>query len=160
MVKTVLSLLMCFSLLSAVERFDFKETRYSYALDKHLKREGTITFDPQSITIVYDKPEMTILTFFRDAVTIQHTDKEQILKESDNPLVYYMFIMLKAIFTDDMQTIRHYFDISEKEGMTELAPRDMATKYITAISFRKKSHLTFLQITLTNGDSLTIEPIH
>lgn len=154
----------CFFLIvsfaAASETFDFHEKRYIYAIDKSMEREGSITFDAQYVTIKYDKPEMSIITLFEDTITVQNGEELKIIKESDSPVIYYMFVMLRAIFADDLQAIKKYFDINTEVGTTRLIPRDMAKKYIAGISFQKETRLKHLQINLKNGDTLTIEPIN
>lgn len=121
----------------------FKESRYIYAIDKTILFEGEIFFEKNSIEIDYAKPKK---------------EKVVYLINDENPLKRNYFLILQAIYHDDMNSLKEFFELKKKDFKTLLVPKGMLSEYIKTVEFKKRNKdLDYLKIQMQNNDWIKIE---
>lgn len=136
----------------------FKETRYSYALDKNISFEGFITFGEQNIVIEYIKPEAKVLTYFEEKLSIQDQNGFKMVDTTSTPAIHYFFMIIKAIHDENSVLMDSFFDqkIEGKEAI--LTPKGVTAEILMEVRIKRNGKkLESLHVKIKNGDRITIE---
>ena len=136
----------------------FKETRYLYALNKSIELDGYITFGDYNIMIEYVKPTYKVLTYFEEKLTIQDDNGFQSIEAQKMPSINYFFMIVKAVHDDNMTLIDTFFTSQTTNTLTTLTPIGVAAEVLEKASIKKDgTGLRFLEVSLKNGDRISIE---
>ncbi len=123
----------------------FKESRYIYAIDKTLEYEGEITFKKSSVEIAYTKPKEEKIIY---------------LEDDENRQKRAYFMILKAIYSEDITLLKEFFEMKEEESKTLLLPFGVLGDYMRQVEFKKVGRdLEYLKIQMQNEDWIEIETI-
>ncbi|HEY9189333.1 MAG TPA: hypothetical protein VIM88_00535 [Sulfurovum sp.] len=152
-----LALIFLLSLPIFGQSIGFSEERYHNALDATFHKTGKIKFLKHSIEIMYDGDE-TVLIYNGDLLIHQTGDVKKELDLSKRPAVKIFFVLFDAVYHDNKKMLESYFSIHETEGLVLLTPLNNISSYVDSASYKKTDKkLDFLQINLSNKDSIRIE---
>ena len=155
--KMAIFLLLLLSMLAA-DNIHFKEQRYIYALNKTLSKEGTISFDKKGLAIIYAKSGQK-LSYRQDSLVITDKSQQKIIDLKQDIVTKLFFVVLQAIFHDNKKQLKQFFTIESKGTQHILLPKELASKRITKIIYKKSDKLDYLHIYLKNRDRISIEQI-
>lgn len=155
----ILTLLMLTALTLMAGRYDFKEKRYVYSIDKTLQMKGQITFDEKGMKIDYVKPEVRHIVYDglsmdvinSDGATLQHVD----LNEQPMMKVYLDFI--HKLYRGDYEALSENFTIEKTTTvvmLTPIAPVDKVIKSV--VVHRNAKGLEQIMTKMSNGDEITL----
>ncbi len=157
MYKIVLLALFSCSILSA-ERIDFKEKRYLYSLNKTIIKKGTIDASKSELTIFYQNGKKLI--YKEDLLTITNRGKQKVIDLNEDFVMKLFFVVLQDIFQDDIEQLKKFFTIESKGVERILHPKELASKRIVKIVYKKSEKLDYLHIYLKNKDRISIEQVN
>ncbi|MEA3456012.1 MAG: hypothetical protein U9R26_05865 [Campylobacterota bacterium] len=153
--KTGALFLLILSFLAA-ESIHFKEQRYLYALNKTLSKKGTISFSKNGLTILYDKVGQK-LSYRQDSLVITNKGHQKTIDLNKDIVTKLFFVVLQAIFHDNQKQLEQFFTLQINEDERILLPKEMASKQIIKIMYKKSNRLDYLHIYLKNRDRISIE---
>ena len=155
MVKIIIFLLLFVNYLLATT-YDFTEVRYSDALDKKIKFQGTITFVEDGLSIKYPK-ENKSLTYKNNVLIYEEDDKKISLENIQERKVIQYFKILILVHNANLNEIRNIFTVIEKNYKTILFPTTSLSKYIKKVELLKYNNkLNQIQLFLQNNDFIKI----
>jgi len=150
----LLLLLSCSVLLA--ENIPFQEKRYIYALNNTIIKNGTINASKNDLTIFYSNGGQK-LTYAENRLTITKKGKTKVIDLDKDIVTKLFFVVLQAIFHDDREQLKRFFTIESKGTQRILYPKELASKRIVKIVYKKNDTLDYLHIYLKNGDRISIE---
>ena len=155
MVKIIIFLLLLVNYLLATT-YDFTEVRYSDALDKKIKFQGTITFVEDGLSIKYPK-ENKSLTYKNNVLIYEEDDKKISLENIQERKVIQYFKILILVHNANINEIKNIFTVIEKNSKTILLPITSLSQYIKKVELLKYNNkLNQIQLFLQNNDSIKI----
>jgi len=155
MVKIIIFLLLFVNYLLATT-YDFTEVRYSDALDKKIKFQGTITFVEDGLSIKYPK-ENKSLTYKNNVLIYEEDDKKISLENIQERKVIQYFKILILVHNANINEIKNIFTVIEKNSKTILLPITSLSQYIKKVELLKYNNkLNQIQLFLQNNDSIKI----
>ncbi|RLA80692.1 MAG: hypothetical protein DRG78_10490 [Epsilonproteobacteria bacterium] len=155
MVKIIIFLLLLVNYLLATT-YNFTEVRYSDALDKKIKFQGTITFVEDGLSIKYPK-ENKSLTYKNNVLIYEEDDKKISLENIQEKKVIQYFKILILVHNANINEIKNIFTVIEKNSKTILLPITSLSQYIKKVELLKYNNkLNQIQLFLQNNDSIKI----
>jgi len=155
MVKIIIFLLLLVNYLLATT-YNFTEVRYSDALDKKIKFQGTITFVEDGLSIKYPK-ENKSLTYKNNVLIYEEDDKKISLENIQERKVIQYFKILILVHNANINEIKNIFTVIEKNSKTILLPITSLSQYIKKVELLKYNNkLNQIQLFLQNNDSIKI----
>ncbi len=151
---TLLILFSCSILLS--ENIHFEENRYLYSLNKTITKKGTIDASKNDLTILYSDGGQKLI-YVENRLTIIDKGKTKVIDLDKDIVTKLFFVVLQAIFLDDREQLKQFFTIESKGAQRILYPKELASKRIVKIIYKKSDKLDYLHIYLKNQDRISIE---
>ena len=135
------------------------EEKYYASLDSTFHKRGNIHFSEHKIEIVYEEDKTRLIVKGDVLITEKGKDKKE-LDLNKKPAIKIFFILFEAIYFDKKDILQSYFDMTNKEGISILMPKEDIAQYIESVRYYKTAKkLNFLQINLKNSDRIRIEEI-
>ncbi len=153
-----LLLLLSCSVLFA-ESIPFQEKRYIYALNNTIIKNGTINSSKNDLTILYSNGGQE-LTYAGNRLIITGKGKTKVIDLDKDIVTKLFFVVLQAIFHDDREHLKRFFTIESKGTQRILHPKELASRRIVKIVYKKSEKLDYLHIYLKNRDSISIEQVN
>ena len=133
--KIYLLLLFSCSMLFA-ESIPFEEKRYLYALNKTIIKSGTINFSKDDLTIDYSNGGQKLI-YTENRLTITGKGKTKVIDLDKDIVTKLFFVVLQAIFHDDQKQLERFFTIESRGMQRILHPKELASKRIMKIIYKK-----------------------
>ena len=150
----LLILYSCSTLLA--ESIYFEENRYLYSLNKTITKKGTIGSSKSDLTILYSDGGQKLI-YDKNRLTITDHGKTKVIDLNKDIVTKLFFVVLQAIFHDDKEQLKQFFTIESKGAQRILHPKELASKRIVKIVYKKSDKLDYLHIYLKNKDRISIE---
>jgi archaellin len=136
--------------------YNFKETRYSEALDKSIILKGVIDFQKDSLSISYDK-EKKVIKYKNGQVKLFENSKEVDIPQKQASFMSQYFEILLILHNHDDSVLEDDFEIMDVENTTVLFPIGFLKNFIEEIDLRKRDNeYKDIKLVLKNGDTITI----
>ena len=140
------------------QTFSFVENRYIDAFEREFKLDGFISFNNEQIVIEYVKPKERVIVYFNDMVSSQDANGYEIVDFATSPSIHYLFMLIKALHTQDKNVLAGFFEWVQNENMVELLPKDIAGGVIERVSVVYENEmLKSIHVELKNNDRIKIE---
>ena len=153
-----LLLLFSYAILFA-ESIPFEEKRYIYALNSTVVKNGTINFSTDDLAILYSNGGQKLI-YAKNRLTITGKGKTKVINLDKDIVTKLFFVVLQAIFHDDREQLKRFFTIESKGTQRILHPKELASKRIVKIIYKKSDTLDYLHIYLKNQGRISIEQIN
>lgn len=159
MKKYILSILiLTCNLFSQNISIDFIESKHIEALDEKVSKKGRITFFENEAIIHYFEPNEKTIFFDSESIKIQTSKGIVVKTKREEPAIAMMFIMFKALYENDEQTIRKYFNISKNYKDEIVLTTKSHSSPISKIIYEVKNEkVSKLYITGRDNSRITIE---
>ena len=158
MMRNILLLLLISCSILLAESIPFQEKRYIYALDNTIIKNGTINASKNNLTILYSHGGQK-LTYAGDRLTITRKGKTKVIDLDKDMVTKLFFVVLQAIFHDDREQLKRFFTLESRGTQRILHPKELASRRIVKIIYKKSDTLDYLHIYLKNRDRISIEQL-
>lgn len=135
---------------------NFKEIKYISVLDMEINKTGQIELEEEYIKLLYPE-EKKSFSFYKDIIIFEKDEVKKELTYEDSPQLKLFYLLIKAIYKNNINSINEYFEIEEQKDFTKLIPNDSLSNYVHQIDLKKeKNYLVFLKLYFTNDDRIEI----
>lgn len=155
MIKIIITSLLLVTILFS-KSYNFTEIRYSDAIDKSIHLDGIISFDDESLEILYEKSDKRLV--YEDEEMSMHMGDEEISLETSEVIkIAQYFEIIILLYEGDNNKLQENFTIKTEGETTLLFPKDEMNNYIGKIKLvHEKENLKSLKLYLTNDDTIKI----
>jgi len=157
-----MKLLLYISLITTIlfsQEINFKETKYIYALDNELHKNGTLNINKDTISLRYTNSDKKII-YTNDNIQIKTKNTTEIYTHEESIEYNIFFQLVLGVYTNNSQILMENFTIKSQNEMTTLLPTEYLASVIETIEYKKEDDkLKYLKINFTNQDRITIEEI-
>lgn len=144
--------------LNATDIIHFQEQKYINIIDDSIIKKGTLTFSQKTIQLQYKNSDQ-VLIYEDDTLTLKENNITSNIDLKPKNHLKMIFLLIEAIYTDNMELLKDFFLLTSKNNITTLKPLDELKNYIDFIEFKKEKTLDFISIVMRNQDKITIRQI-
>ncbi|SFV68514.1 hypothetical protein MNB_SM-4-1415 [hydrothermal vent metagenome] len=154
--KKIFLLILLFTSLLMAKTYHFSEVRYSDALNKSIKLQGLISFESESLEILYEKSDKRLV--YEDEELSMYEGEEEIdLNESEAMKIAQYFEIIILLYEGDEEKLKENFTSHKEQNKTLLKPKNEMKEYIKEIILVHESKaLKSLKLCLSNDDTIKI----
>ena len=137
----------------------FTETKYLSSLDMEMSKKGTMELTNNILTLNYEKPNIEIIKYYEDKLTLEN-DKKEITKYTyeEHPKVEYFGLLLKSIINNTFENLDNMFKIETEKNKRTLTAKSSVSGTIDYLEvFYKDGKLSAIIFYMINSDKITIE---
>ena len=122
----------------------FKEERYIHSIDTSFYKKGVITFEENKIITSYSNSNDTLI-YTTDTLTIKNSQETKKVDLTKNMQIKIFFLLLKAIYENDLIILEQFFTIAQEDTTYILTPKASISSYISTISYKKNICFRFFK---------------
>ena len=138
---------------------NFQEEKYIEVIDNTVYKKGTLEFKDKKISLKYNNSNR-ILIYENDSLIINDGDDTQSIDLNKQVTLKMIFLLIESINNNDLKALQEYFEVSTKNKITNLNPKDSLSNYIENVEFKKDKKLDFITIKMTSGNITTIRELN
>jgi len=157
MFKIVSMMIFCM-MVSNASIIHFEEEKYIDVLGNSIRKKGTLEFAQDTIKLQYQNSNR-VLIYKDDNLQIQIDDEIQNINLNNQIALKMLFLLMQAIYTNDIEMIKEYFFIQKENDTTLLTPKENIKNYILSVEFKKNTQLEFIKVSMRNKNIITIREL-
>ncbi|MBU3014480.1 hypothetical protein KO488_06890 [Poseidonibacter lekithochrous] len=138
---------------------NFQEEKYIEVIDNTVYKKGTLEFIDKKISLKYNNSNR-ILIYENDSLIINDGDDTQSIDLNKQVTLKMIFLLIESINNNNLKALQEYFEVSTKNKITNLNPKDSLSNYIENVEFKKDKKLDFITIKMTSGNITTIRELN
>lgn len=141
------------------ELINFQETKYIYALDQELQKNGSIEINEKLIVLKYSNSSQ-VVKYDDTSIHIINQNDVQTIPHEESIEYNLFFSLIKGVFQNDTTLLANSFTITKDKDTTTLIPNEYLANAIEKIEYKKTNNkLDFLTIFFTNQDHIKIKQL-
>ena len=124
-----------------------------------MSKKGTMELSNNILTLNYEKPNIEIVKYYEDKLTLEN-DKKEITKYTyeDHPKIEYFGLLLKSIINNTFENLDNMFKIEKEKNKRTLTAKSSVSGTIDYLEvFYKDGKISAIIFYMINSDKITIE---